>query len=143
MNWTRLEENLIRDEGLRLRKYPCSEGHPTIGVGHKLRPHERDLKEVSLIEAGRLLRLDISDAITDLEALFAPQCLDRWTEPRQRALVNMAFNLGRTRLSGFRKMIAAINSDDWPEAARQCLDSKYARQVGERAVRIATALRFG
>ena len=143
MNWITLEEDLVRDEGLKLRRYTCSQGYPTIGVGHKLLPHEQNLTEIALTEAGRLLRLDINKALTDLEAVFGLRCLDRWAEPRQRALANMAFNLGRSGLAGFKKMIAAINANDWPEAARQCLDSRYATQVGSRAKRIADALRFG
>ena len=143
MDWTQLEQDLIRDEGLRLRRYECSAGHPTIGVGHKLLPSEQDLKEVSLAEAGNLLRLDIQAAVVALETVFGVNCLDSWSEARQRALVNMAFNLGGGRLAGFKRMIAAIEVDNWPAAAAECLDSAYARQVGKRAERVARALREG
>jgi lysozyme len=144
MNWVQLEQDLIRDEGVRLQRYICPAGHYTIGVGHKLRPHEQHMLNISLTEAGRLLRLDINDAITDLEAVFGPHCLDQWSERRQRYLVNMAFNLGRARFSGFQKMIAAIKVGDWQGARDECLNSKYARKdVPARAERIAKALREG
>ena len=144
MNWVQLEQDLIRDEGVRLQRYICPAGHYTIGVGHKLRPHEQNLLNISLTEAGRLLRLDIDDAITDLEAVFGLHCLDHWSERRQRALVNMAFNLGRARFSGFEEMIAAIKVGDWQTAAAECLNSKYARKdVPARAARVARALQEG
>jgi lysozyme len=143
MNWTALEEDLIRDEGLRLRAYYCPAGKKTIGVGHMLRPFEMDMEEISLAEAGRLLRLDIQHALSDLRGVFGSHCLDLWSERRQRALANMMFNLGATRFHGFKKMIAAVKREDWHEAARQCLDSAYAHQVGARAERIAEALREG
>jgi lysozyme len=143
MNWTKLEEDLIRDEGLRLRRYPCSKGHPTIGVGHKLRPHEQNITEISLTEAGRLLRLDIQHAIDGLENVFGTRCMDRWSERRQRALVNMMFNLGETRFRGFKRMIKNIELWNWALASVECLDSAYARQVGKRAERVAKAIREG
>jgi lysozyme len=143
MNWTALEEDLIRDEGLRLRAYYCPAGKKTIGVGHMLRKHEMNVNEISLTEAGRLLRLDIKQALDDLRAVFGLHCLDLWSEQRQRALANMMFNLGRARFGGFVKTIAAIRRGMWDEAADEVLDSKYARQVGERAQRIAEALREG
>jgi lysozyme len=142
MNWNRLEEDLIRDEGLFLHVYTCPAGYPTIGVGHMLRDHEH-MDVISLTEAGRLLRIDINDAVKGIENVFGMHCMDAWTEPRQRALVNMMFNLGESRFRGFKKMIAAVKRNDWHEAARQCLDSAYATQVGMRAKRIADALRRG
>lgn len=142
MNWTTLEEDLIRDEGLRLREYVCSAGHPTIGVGHKLLPDEH-MDEISLTEAGRLLRLDIQHAIDGLENVFGTRCMDRWSEPRQRALVNMMFNLGETRFRGFKRMIKHVDQCNWALAAEECLDSAYARQVGSRAERVAKAIREG
>jgi lysozyme len=143
MNWTKLEEDLIRDEGLKLRAYLCTAGKKTIGVGHMLRDHEQNVEEISLTEAGRLLRLDIKQAVDDVEAIFGMHCMDSWSEPRQRAMVNVLFNLGRHRFSGFVKTIGAIKRGQWETAAAELLDSKYARQVGKRAERIAQALREG
>jgi GH24 family phage-related lysozyme (muramidase) len=54
---------------------------------------------------------------------------------RERALINMAFNLGY-RLSGFKKFLAAVNAEDWETAAKEMMDSKWAQQVGDRAVRL-------
>ncbi len=63
-----------------------------------------------------------------------PGCLSQG-ETRERALVNMAFNLGG-RLAGFKKFLKAVNARDWPTAAVEMMDSKWATQVGDRATRL-------
>jgi lysozyme len=65
------------------------------------------------------------------------------SEARQRAVVNMCFNLGITRLLGFSKALAALKAGQYEEAARQFLDSRWATQVGQRAQRIAELVRKG
>ena len=49
----------------------------------------------------------------------------------------MAFNLGVGGLLAFTKMFAALQERDWDRAAAEMLDSRWARQVGDRAVRLA------
>ncbi|MGB2107678.1 MAG: hypothetical protein ACPHZ5_05850, partial [Candidatus Puniceispirillum sp.] len=58
-----------------------------------------------------------------------------------RALISMAFNLGQTRLAGFRRMRAAVNDGNWSGASAEALDSYWAIQVGRRAREIAALLR--
>jgi hypothetical protein len=48
----------------------------------------------------------------------------------------MMFNMGQTRLSGFKKMLAALEKGDYAEMAVQMMDSKWATQVGPRATRL-------
>ena len=54
----------------------------------------------------------------------------------QEVLVNMMFNMGRGRLGGFKKFIAAINESDWNKASIEMMDSRCATQVGNRAIRL-------
>jgi lysozyme len=61
---------------------------------------------------------------------------------RQRALINMAFNL-RARLLGFTNTLAAIQASDWQKAHDEMLDSLWAKQVGERAQRLASMILTG
>ena len=141
-----LSEELERDEGKRDKPYQDSVGKTTIGIG-------RNLDDVGLSneEIYSMLAHDIDRAEQTLDSI-----LPEWrlvNAIRQRALLNMALNLGETRLRGFRLMWAAIGSaialrdgnsaDSWTEAAAQALDSKWAGQVGVRATRIATMLRSG
>ena len=136
MDMTKLKAELIRDEGLRLKPYRCTAGKLTIGVG-------RNLDDVGLIaeEASYLLENDIGRSAGDLD-----QNVPWWrsmTDARQRALVNMCFNLGWPRLKGFKNMLAHLQAGDFERAAAEALDSRWARQVGERAARIAALIREG
>jgi lysozyme len=129
-------EDLVRDEGIELKPYRCPAGRLTIGVG-------RNLDDVGLTkrEALYLLAQDLARTEEQLDRL-----LPWWrslSEARQRALVNMGFNLGIKRLLGFHDMLAALEAGEWERAAASALDSQWARQVGARAERIARLLREG
>ena len=128
-------EQLKRHEGLRLTIYIDTEGVPTIGYGRNL---ESGITEG---EAEAMLRRDVVVAIADaVEVIPRFRALDR---VRQQALVNMLFNLGRSRFKTFRKMLAAIGYGDWATASAEALDSRWAVQVGDRAQEIAHALKHG
>ena len=60
---------------------------------------------------------------------------------RRHALVSMAFNLGQTRLAGFKRLRAAVLAGDWDRAAAEALDSRWASQTGRRAAEVAALLR--
>ncbi|NCC91708.1 MAG: lysozyme [Opitutae bacterium] len=145
MDFTRMEEDLLRDEGLRLRPYKCSAGHLTIGVGHKVTPHDRITEgdAISLETAGLFLSRDIAIALGTANTIFGRDRFESLPDARQRALVNMIFNLGAERFAKFVKLITAIKERRWADAAVECLDSTYARQVGNRAIRVSGALRTG
>ena len=55
---------------------------------------------------------------------------------RQRVVANMCFNLGYPRLKKFKKFIYAMQISQWEKAAEEMMDSKWATQIGERAVRL-------
>lgn len=135
MDYKKLEDELIHDEGIRYKPYRDSVGILTIGVG-------RNLEDVGLrsSEIMQMLTNDIHQAEADLIRLFP------WfiylNDVRQRVLVNMAF-MGVGRLIGFRKMLAAIANEQWTVAAAEMLDSKWARQVGNRAIRLAKKMETG
>lgn len=129
-----LLQDLIRDEDLREKPYRDSVGKLTIGIGRNL-----DDRGISRDEAVYLCRNDIAIATGDLD-----RAVPWWRdlpEPAQRGLANMCFNLGWPRLSAFKKMLAALEAHDFDRAADEALDSKWARQVGERADRIETLFR--
>lgn len=136
MNKALLRSELKRDESERFKPYKCSAGKTTIGIGRNL-----DDVGISPDESAYLFANDVARAENDVRMFFLG--FDAMTDARQRALVNMMFNLGVTRFSEFKKMIHAVNACDWNEAANQALDSKWSRQVGERSVRIASLLRQG
>jgi len=143
-----LIDDLIRDEALRLYPYDDYTGKPirehdkvlgkiTIGIGRNLT--DRGLTKS---EAMFLLVNDINiveaELIERAGEVFV-QCHDK----AQRALMNMAFNMGLPRLMKFENMWAALAVEDYELAAKEALDSKWARQVGDRAERIADLIRGG
>lgn len=130
MNIEDMKSELRRDEAVRLKPYRDTVGKLTIGVGRNL-----DDVGITADEADYLLGNDIGRAVVDLD-----RAVPWWrgmSDARQRALVNMAFNLGLPRLMGFKAMLAALQAGDYPGAAREAIDSRWARQVGARAQRIA------
>ena len=131
-----LKTDLVRDEGMKLLPYTDTVGKVTIGVGRNL-----DDVGISDTESLALLDADIDRAIEDLRR-NVPWIFDR-AEPVQRALVNMCFNLGWPRLSGFKKMWAHLELNEYDRAAAEALNSKWARQVGVRARRLADLIREG
>lgn len=143
MNRALIERELIRDEGKRLKIYPDSEGIPTIGIGRNLR--DRGLSEV---EVAFLFVNDIDRVEADLDReLPWWRTLD---EVRQRVLFNMAFNLGadsrvpgQDRLLKFKNTLALIEQGAYAKAAKAMLKSKWAKQVGPRAVRLSQQMENG
>tara|TARA_R100001510_G_scaffold48744_1_gene46695 strand:- start:1458 stop:1868 length:411 start_codon:yes stop_codon:yes gene_type:complete len=136
MNREKLIEELKRDEGEVLTLYKCSAGKNTIGVGRNV-----DDRGITVEESNFLLNNDIDLCVKELEATFA--WFKNLTGTRQRVLVNMCFNLGLSRLLGFKKFLAAIEKGDWEEAGVQMLDSKWSRQVGARSHRLKDLLLEG
>ena len=131
----KLERELIRDEGLRLKPYYDSVGKLTIGIGRNL-----DDNGISEAEALVMLRNDIANSQRELERFGWFRQLD---SRRKDAILNMHFNLGLPRLLSFKKMIAALEQGKWDKAADEALNSRWAEQVGERAVRISSIIRHG
>ena len=131
MNKSKLVDDLMRDEGLRLKPYQDTVGKVTIGVGRNL-----DDVGITAQEAHMLLVNDIAVMESELDRnAFWWRTLP---EPAQRALLNMCFNMGWPRLSGFKNMLSALRDGDYDRAAAEALDSRWARQVGARSQRIAT-----
>ena len=131
-----LLSQLLTDEGLRLKPYRDTVGKLTIGVGRNI-----DDVGISQDEAMYLLANDIRRTYGDLlDALPWVAALDH---ARQNVLTNMAFNLGVNGLLGFKHALSCMQRNAWSEAADAMLQSKWARQVGARAVRLATVMRTG
>lgn len=136
MNLARLRAMLRKHEGCRLDIYTDTVGKITAGVGHNLSD-----KGISLEVSELMLDEDIHDAIQDLtNHLPWFGALD---EVRQSVLVDMCFNLGWTKLSGFVNTLEAIRSGQWALASQGMLASKWAVQVGNRAVELARMMRTG
>lgn len=136
MDRARLEIQLIKHEGRRRLPYKDTVGKLTIGIGRNLddvgvRDDEMDL----------MLENDVDAVLEQVVRAFP------WYPPldnvRQNVILNMAFNMGIAGLQGFTQTLAAIARSDYEGAALHMLDSKWAKQVGGRAVELADMMRTG
>ncbi len=142
----KLTAQLIKHEGKRSKVYNDTQGHPTIGVGFNLDRNDAKARIEALgldyaqVKAGTqelsepnimsLLSDDMDTAIAGCQAVF-PHFADL-SDVRQRVLADMIFNLGKAKFAGFTKLIAAVNSADFTQAAAEMKNSAWYRQVGTR-----------
>ena len=131
----KVKEQLKRHEGLELKPYMCTSGKLTIGYGRNL-----DSKGVSEKEADNMLTEDILDVYNILGQFEWFASLDK---VRAGVLVNMTFNMGFHGIQKFVKMINALSLKDYELAAKEMIDSRWARQVGGRATELAEQMRTG
>ena len=134
---------LIEDEGFRPNAYRCTAGYPTIGYGKKLGPRGASLDFYQFTITERVARYWLKEDIADLHVV-ASGMVPGLDGVRKAALVNMIYQLGPRGVRGFKKMLAAMRNGDWAEAAKEALDSKWARQdTPRRALRIAGIIETG
>lgn len=131
-------EQLKHDEGLRLFPYKCTADKLTVGYGRNLQDNG-----ISELEAEQMLMSDTQIALEDAKKFVGGAVWDELSDVRQACLINMAFNLGLPTLKKFQMFRQALLDGDMAEASRQMLDSRWARQVGQRANRLAHLIQQG
>lgn len=138
-----LVQELIRDEGKRLRAYRDSLGNWSIGVGHLLVGKELEFwRDMEMLEGTcmSVLDADIEEAERTLTKIMPSwRSLD---DVRQRAMLNLAFNLGPrlSRFVGFRRY---VEDGQWLEAGKQLKNSLWWKQVKLRGPRIRHMIETG
>lgn len=131
-------ENIIKivkkHEGFRAKPYKDTVGKLTIGYGHNLDDNglSENICELILLE-------DLNVSLTDCMSLYPK--FTSFSRDAHAALISMAFNLGRPKLSKFVKMNTAINAGDFTAAADHAMDSKWARQLPNRSKELSELLR--
>jgi len=144
MNLDVLREQLSADEGCRFEIYIDHLGLPTFGIGHLIRPADPEHGQpvgtpVSSERVAQVFERDIAVVIEDCHNLY--EDFDELPEEAQLIIANMMFNLGLPRLSKFKMMKEAVDARDFVEAANQMVDSKWYRQVPNRAMRLVKRMR--
>ena len=131
----KLLDMLTLHEGLELKPYKCTSDKLTIGIG-------RNIEDIGITEeeARYLLQNDVDRVLKEVEHWTFLEKLD---EVRQAAILDMVFNMGVSRFNAntWVKTFAAIQDEDWEKAANEMLDSKWAKQVYNRAKRLMNRLR--
>jgi len=133
-----LREMIKRHEGVETHAYKCSQSKITIGVGRNIDPNGGI--GLSEAEIDYLLDNDINRCIGELSGfVWFPDL----SQARQNAMIDMVFNLGITRFKGFKNAITAMSKYDFETAADEFYDSRWAKQVGNRAIEICEMIRKG
>jgi len=132
---SKLIEQLKAHEGFRSKPYKCTADKLTIGYGLNLDAGiDGELAEI-------ILNYQIQKVKSSLDKFSWYTSID--SEPRKDVIVNMAFNLGIAGVCKFIKMINAVSLRDYHQAAIEMLDSKWAKQVGNRAIELSEQMRSG
>lgn len=131
-----LVNSIKASEGFRAKPYYDTEGHLTIGYGQLIAELvvSKELAEEWLKQAVRKVEVELEkdkrfQAITN--------------QARKDVLVEMGYNLGVAGLMKFTQTWQAIEAKDWDKAALNMLNSKWAKQVKGRAIRLASQMRDG
>ena len=130
---------LKRHEGVESHAYECSEGKITVGVGRNI-DAEGGIG-LSDEEIDFLLQNDIERCIVELSSEY--DWFADLDDTRKDAMVDIAFNLGITRLRLFKRALAAMAEGNYKQAATEFLDSKWAKQVGGRALELTDMISSG
>jgi len=134
-----IQEQLTRDEELRLYVYPDSLGYWTIGVGRCV--DKRKGEGLTKDEAVYLLTNDIVRVKAEVIQHFPWSA--QLDDARIGVLLNMTFNMGVDGVGKFHQMLAHMQAGEWPAASQEMLNSLWAKQVGDRAKRLAQQMVTG
>ena len=144
MNIEKLREELERDEGCVYNVYLDHLGYPTFGIGHLVLDSdpEHGLEVGAIVSEDRVIEVfesDVQSVLSDCNRLY--EDFDDLPEEAQRVIANMMFNMGLTRLSKFKGMKRGVDTRDWHQAADEMVDSRWYRQVTNRADRLVERMR--
>lgn len=135
-----IKTDLMKHEGIRFEVYLDHLGLPTGGIGHLITEDNYKVgDELPSALVNKWFETDFDTAVTDCCALFLN--FESHPDHVKRVLVNMAFNLGRNRLSKFKNMTTAVNEGNYPKAAIEMMDSKWYLQVGLRSKELVEIMR--
>ena len=143
MNLEQLRETLKIDEGCVNSVYLDHLNLATVGIGHLVTEWDEEYGKpvgtpVSEERVNELFDKDVQVTIEECEQLFGN--FSDLPEEVQQILDNMMFNLGRPRLSKFKKLCKAVAERNWKECANQMHDSKWRMQVPKRAERLISRM---
>ena len=144
MNIDKLRKELERDEGVKYEVYLDHLGHPTFGIGHLITDDDPECGaaigiKVSDDRVKEAFSSDIETVLSDCERLY--EDFGDLPEVAQLIIANMMFNMGYTRLSKFRGMKRGVDARDWTAAAAEMVDSRWYKQVTNRANRLVERMK--
>ena len=144
MDINRLRVEIENDEGCKYEVYLDHLGLPTCGIGHLIKEDDPEYglevgTKIGEERVNELFETDIKVTIDECKLIYND--FDDLPEEAQYIIANMMFNMGRPRLSRFHKMKQAVANRDWKEAANQMIDSRWYKQVPNRANRLVNRMK--
>lgn len=134
-----LISQLRREEGVRSSAYQDHLGYWTIGVGRLI--DARKGGGLTSDEIDLLLGNDVARHTAGLRA--ALPWFDKISEPRQAVLIGMSFQMGLAGVLAFKRTLGSVEDGQYGEAAVEMLNSTWAKQTPQRAMRMATQMESG
>ena len=126
-----LLQKIKESEGFRGEQYLDHLGNPTIGFG--------TLLPINQEEAELLLQIRLSKMIDEL--VNHKPFVIYLQEDKQEVLYEMAYQLGVPKLLQFKRMWEALQGKNYEEASKEMLNSKWASQTPNRALKLANIMR--
>ena len=128
-----LVERIKKSEGLKLTQYLDTEGKPTIGYGHLIKPNEKHLMNATITkeQAEALFAKDFEE---HKQAAMKIPSFNNHSKEIQDTLIDMTYNMGPAWYKGWPATIAALQKGDYETVKQTIINSKYASQVKGRAL---------
>ena len=144
MNIEQLREEVAADEGCVYEVYLDHLGLATFGIGHLVIDTDEEYgaevgTHVSEERVNHCFNNDVQAVLMDCYQLY--EDFDDLPEEVQLIIANMMFNMGRPRLSKFKGMKRGVDARDWNAAADEMVDSRWYKQVTNRAKRLVKRMR--
>ena len=144
MDLEKLREELEIDEGCKYEIYLDHLGYPTFGIGHLITDDDPEYgwevgASIDTVRVYETFEQDIEGVLSDCSKLYSD--FGDLPEEAQRVIANMMFNMGLTRLSKFKGMKRGVDARNWNQAADEMVDSRWYRQVTNRANRLVERMR--
>ena len=139
MNREAVFEQLKIDEGVVYEIYLDHLGYPTFGIGHLITEADEEHGKpvgtpITEERVNSVFDKDVEIYVSEAKKVFP--IFTELPSEAQEVIVNMTFNMGAPRLSKFKKFIAAVEARNWDTASVEMMDSRWAKQVGNRAIRL-------
>ena len=144
MDIEKLRKQLEIDEGVKYEIYNDHLGLATFGIGHLVIPDDEEYGKplgtrISEERVRECFDRDVQSVLRDCKLLYKD--FDELPEEVQQIVANMMFNMGYGRLSKFKGMKAGVDAKDWNKAADEMIDSRWYKQVTNRAQRLVDRMR--
>jgi GH24 family phage-related lysozyme (muramidase) len=136
-----LKDRVRIHEGIRTTMYLDTLGKATIGIGHLIKPHERERYaegvEISMDEVEELFEMDLNRAAAGAESLIQ-ECIGHDLPPHvEEVILEMVYQLGTQGVRNFSKMWKAMRVKDWKKASEEMKDSRWHKQTTKRCESLA------